>query len=69
MNKFAPYARIILRYGFGALVAAGSVDAFSAETIATDEDLINLVAIGIGAIGGVLNEIWYKLAKRYGWAT
>jgi hypothetical protein len=56
----APIARIILRYGVGAV--------FGMEVgglLAGDPDVVLLVATGIG----VATEVVYAYAKKKGWAT
>lgn len=57
---FAPWARIVLRYGIGYL--AGSE---IGETLAMDQDAVVVVSLGLGA----LVEGVYVWAKRKGWAT
>lgn len=57
---YAPIARIILRYGIGAVIGMAQGD-----MLAADPDLVTIVALGIGA--GV--ELAYAMAKRKGWAT
>lgn len=57
---YGPIARIVLRYGVGAVIGAAQGD-----MLAGDPDVVSLVALGIGA----LVEGAYALAKRRGWAT
>jgi hypothetical protein len=57
---WAPWARIIIRYGVGVIVGADS-----AGMLAGDADVVTIVALGIG--GAV--EVLYAIAKRKGWAT
>lgn len=56
----APIARIILRYGVGAVfgMEVGSL-------LAGNPDVVLLVATGVG----VATEIVYAYAKKKGWAT
>jgi hypothetical protein len=56
----APIARIILRYGVGAVfgMEVGSL-------LAGNPDVVLLVATGIG----VATEVVYAYAKKKGWAT
>jgi hypothetical protein len=56
----APIARIVLRYGVGAVfgMEVGSL-------LAGDTDVVLLVAAGIG----VATETMYTYAKKKGWAT
>lgn len=57
--KFAPIARIALRYGVGYILGAGV-----GETLAMDPDVVNMVALGMG--GAV--EATYAMAVKKGWA-
>jgi hypothetical protein len=57
---YAPIARIMIRYGAGAVIGADMAD-----VLAGDPDVITVAAAAIGA--GV--EAVYALAKRRGWAT
>ena len=59
-----PIIRIILRYGAGALVAKGYLTPTDASALATDPDIL----LAAGAILGVVTEVWYALAKRFGWS-
>ncbi|WP_313666298.1 hypothetical protein [Shinella sp.] len=58
-------ARILLRYGAGALVALGLVDADIASQIGADPDLLVLVGAGVA----LAVEMAYATAKKLGWAT
>lgn len=60
-----PWARIILRYGAGALVAYGLLSHEVADGIARDPDL----AIVLGGMIGLMVEGFYLAAKRRGWTT
>lgn len=57
-------ARIILRYGVGALAgwAIGN-------ELADDPDIAAIVTVGVSVAMGTAIEGWYWLAKRYGWRT
>lgn len=64
----APLARIIVRYGAGALVARGLLSADSGGQLAVDPDVISYVDLGLGlALAGV-TEFYYWLARKFGWA-
>jgi hypothetical protein len=69
----AALARIILRYiigGFaGAFVALGLLAPAVVSQITADKDVEMVVAMSIPLISGALVEVWYWLAKRWGWAT
>ena len=56
----APIARILLRYGVGAVVGMKI-----GETLAGDPDVVLLLAAGIGAA----TEAAYAFAKKKGWTT
>lgn len=59
------FARIILRYLAGALVAYGMLPQEIGEQVAFDPDL----ATALGAILALLVEGFYAVAKRKGWTT
>lgn len=66
MREYVPvFARIVLRYLAGMLVAYGLIAPEHAELISMDPDL----ALIVGAAIGALVEGAYALAKRKGWAT
>lgn len=58
--NYAPIARIILRYGVGAIVGASQ-----AELLAGDPDMVSIIALAVGAVV----EAAYVMAKRKGWNT
>lgn len=60
MMNYAPIARIILRYGVGAIVGASQ-----AELLAGDPDMVSVIALAVGAVV----EAAYVMAKRKGWNT
>ena len=57
--NFAPYARIILRYGIGYLAGSGVGNA-----LALDPDAVLALSLALGAAV----EAAYAIAKRKGWA-
>jgi hypothetical protein len=61
----AVYARLIARYLAGALLAYGMIDAETSQHIALDPD----VALVLSAVLTAATEGFYKLARKYGWAT
>ena len=63
-----PISRIVLRYVAGALIAHGVVDMATGTEVANNADVLELVQLGVGAAIGIGTELWYALAKRYGWA-
>lgn len=58
--NYGPIARIILRYGVGAVIGASQ-----AELLAGDPDVVAMVALAVGAAV----EAVYVFARRKGWAT
>ncbi len=66
MKELLPVlARIVLRYGAGALVAYGLLAPSEAEELVMNPDL----ALLVGGLIGVAVEGAYTLARRKGWAT
>lgn len=64
----AVVARIVLRYGAGALVAKGLLDADTAAGISSDQDLVAIAQVAAGAAIGVGTEFAYWLARKFGWS-
>ena len=62
-------ARIVLRYGIGILVGAGWLSSELGGQISNDPDVAIVLDLAGFALGGLLVEGWYWLAKRWGWAT
>jgi hypothetical protein len=60
MTDFGPFARIVLRYGIGYLAGSQAGDA-----LAMDSDAVLALSLALG----VVVEVVYSMAKRYGWAT
>lgn len=58
-------ARIILRYLAASLVTWGILDANSGSLLGTDQDVVQLLGIGLG----LAVEGWYIIAKKLGWTT
>lgn len=56
-------ARVVLRYGLGA------VGLVSAERLAADPNLVGLVALGLSLGGSALVEWWTVRARKAGRAT
>lgn len=63
------WARILMRYLSGFLISAGIMLPADAAAIIGDPEIVNGVAIAIGAIAAAATEYAYALAKRFGWAT
>ena len=60
MNNWAPVARIVLRY-----VVGGVIGLAQGNMLASDPDVVTMVAAGIG----IAVEAVYAIAKRKGWTT
>jgi hypothetical protein len=65
----AALARIFLRYAAMALVMWGWLAPADRQVLATDPELAGLLELGIGLAVMASTELWYWLAKRFGWAT
>lgn len=68
MNReiIGPIARVLLRYIGGAMISAGV--AISPGTL-TDPDVVQVTCFLVGALASASSEIWYIVAKKYGWNT
>lgn len=62
MDSFAPYIRIILRYGAGAGLFGSTA---LGDKLASDPDIIFIVSAGIA----VAVELWYAIRKKFGGVT
>lgn len=58
--NYAPIARILIRYGVGAVIGMAQ-----AEQLAADADVVTVAALALGAAV----EAVYAMAKRKGWTT
>lgn len=59
------FARIILRYLSGALIAAGYLDPELGTMLGADPDVLMVLGLGLGlAAEGI-----YAVAKKMGWTT
>lgn len=65
----AVLARILLRYGAGALVAWGLLTADLGAMLSTDPEVITYTQFAIGVVAAGVAEGWYWLAKKFGWGT
>ncbi len=65
----APIIRILMRYGIGALVTYGYLSADDGGSISADPDIQFVAEMLLGAAAAALNEAWYAVAKKWGWAT
>lgn len=63
------WARILMRYLSGFLISAGLLLPDDAAAIIGDPEIVNGVALLLGAIAGVVTERAYALAKRWGEPT
>ena len=64
-----PFARIIMRYLAGALVAKGILDPTIGGTLASDPDILMAVEVVLGLIVGAVSEFSYARAKKTGGPT
>tara|TARA_R100001244_G_scaffold115499_3_gene85720 strand:- start:4906 stop:5106 length:201 start_codon:yes stop_codon:yes gene_type:complete len=60
--------RLALRYLAGALIAIGWSES-DAMWFLGDPEIVSYITLGIGALIGTGTELWYALAKRWGWRT
>ena len=65
----SPLIRIALRYLAGFLIAKGWLDATSADTLATDPEVVAAVQAGLGLVVAAVSEWWYSRAKKTGGQT
>lgn len=61
--------RILLRYVAAALVAKGFLSPGLGDQIAVDPDIASLIEIVAGGLAMAAAELWYFVAKRFGWPT
>jgi hypothetical protein len=64
----AVFIRILLRYGAGILVAKGLLAPEWGLDLSTDPDVEMAVQVAVGAVAGAASEVWYFLARKFGWA-
>lgn len=73
MNQYAPFVRIFLRYGIGALLPLIGITAYTGFDLANDPDLVaGLSAIAtmlVSLIGPYLVERSYMKARKSGGPT
>jgi hypothetical protein len=66
-------ARIILRYVIGGMlgvfVALGFLAPDVVNQITSDSDVELVIAMSLPFVCGAMVELWYWLAKKWGWAT
>lgn len=62
-------ARILARYGVGALALWGVVSPGMAEAVASDPDVQLVLNVALAAAVSVVVEGYYKVAKHMGWPT
>lgn len=65
----AAIIRIALRYGAAALVARGILLPGDGAELAADPQVIDAIQIAAGLAMAGVAEVWYWLAKRFGWGT
>jgi len=62
-------ARILLRVAAGVLMGRGWLSADDGAALSADPDVLHLIEGAIGAAMWSATEVYYYLAKRFGWAT
>lgn len=62
-----PVIRILLRYGIGILIGYGLLSE-ATRGLAEDPDAVFLIEMAAYFLLAVFVEVWYGLAKKYGWA-
>lgn len=64
-----PIVRILIRVACGYAIGQQWITEETAEWLTTDPDVVAVVIDAFAyAVWGAM-EIWYALAKRYGWQT
>ena len=58
-----PVARILLRYVGAALITKAGL-----QIDVTDPDISSLVEFVLGAVISGASELWWYLARKYGWS-
>jgi hypothetical protein len=61
---YAPFIRIFLRYGVGAIAGLTVGD-----MLASDPDVVDVIAAGVSVVAAALTEWWYQRARRSGGPT
>jgi len=62
-------ARIALRYIVGFIVARGILPDSIAQELTSDPEVLAMIDGAVGLVAAASIELWYKLAKKFGWAT
>jgi len=62
-------ARIIIRYVAGALIARGLFSPADGDFINANPDIEEIMTAAVGAAIMAGTEVFYYLAKRWGWRT
>jgi hypothetical protein len=65
----SPLVRILLRYGSGLLIAKGLLDAETGNMLVDDPDVARSLELALGTAMAAASEVWFFLAKRFGWNT
>lgn len=63
------FIRIGLRYLAGLLVGYGLLSQDISDMLSNDPDIVAAVEIAVGAAIGGVAELWYYLARRFGWSV
>lgn len=62
------FVRIFLRYLAAYMVARGFLTEGDGSMLSSDPDLAMMLETGIGFASGAIAEVWFILARKFGWA-
>lgn len=68
MNDVSPFIRIALYVVVGWLASKG-LPREVAEIITTDPTILAVLSEALAGVVFVLTLLWWRIAKRFGWAT
>ena len=63
----SPLVRIALRYIAAVLIARGFLNEGDGNMLANDPELAAMIEVAVGAAIGAVTELWYTIARRFGW--
>lgn len=66
---YGPISRILLRVGVGFLIGKAVFTPEDGNALVSDPEIAALVEAGLAAGVWAATEYYYKLAKKFGWAT
>ena len=62
------FIRIAVRYAAGALVMKGIVSPDLGNMISGDPEVAQALQVGAGVAAGVVTEVLYYAARKFGWS-